>query len=321
MIKKFQVIGAGLAGLFAAAVLREECSEILEAQPHLPNNHSALLRFRTDAVGNSLNIRFREVVVLKAVQSIGNPIADAIAYSVKTNGTATMRSLVGARGESELRFIAPPNLVQRMAEKVTCPINFGAVWRPKAGLGQATISTIPMPVLMRMLDYPDIPQFRYVQGYSATVRLPNVDLCATLYIPAPEELEYRTSITDDRLIIEYAFPDIRESDTEELERIMKVLWSSGDHLEKVLRRFGLGLIASHEQVKWKHQQYAKILPIDSEVRKHFIMWATERYGIYSFGRFATWRPGLMMDDLVNDLRVIQRLANGGSSYDARRAKI
>ena len=67
----------------------------------------------------------------------------------------------------------------------------------------------------------------------------------------------------------------------------------------------------------KRQLYAKILPIPEETRKRFILWATERHNIYSLGRFATWRPGLLMDDLVNDIRVIQRVAERGT-YDHRK---
>ena len=65
----------------------------------------------------------------------------------------------------------------------------------------------------------------------------------------------------------------------------------------------------------KKQTYAKILPIDEQERRAFIMWASQEFGIYSLGRFATWRPGLLMDDVVNDVRVIQRLINNrGESY-------
>ena len=43
-----------------------------------------------------------------------------------------------------------------------------------------------------------------------------------------------------------------------------------------------------------------------------MLWASEKFGIYSFGRFATWRPGLLLDDLIHDLTVIRRLANEGT---------
>jgi hypothetical protein len=61
----------------------------------------------------------------------------------------------------------------------------------------------------------------------------------------------------------------------------------------------------------------KILPIDEDIRRRFIMWASDNFGIYSLGRFATWRPGLQLDDLVNDVRVIQRISST-NSYDYRK---
>jgi hypothetical protein len=65
------------------------------------------------------------------------------------------------------------------------------------------------------------------------------------------------------------------------------------------------------------QQYSKILPISDSERKKFIIWLTDEWGIYSLGRFATWRPGLLMDDVVNDVRVIRKIITDGH-YDHRK---
>jgi hypothetical protein len=53
------------------------------------------------------------------------------------------------------------------------------------------------------------------------------------------------------------------------------------------------------------QTYVKILPIDDGLRREFIYWATKEFNIYSLGRFAVWRPGLLLDDLVKDVRLIE----------------
>lgn len=322
---KFLVIGAGMAGLFAGAVLREECDSILEAQSSLPNNHSALLRFRSSVVGDTLNIPFKPVDVIKAVASIGNPVADAVSYSIKTNGSATLRSIITAQGATEKRFIAPPDFISRMAGKVTAPMAFDIKWTPAGThkLGsepQPVISTLPMPVLMDMLEYPGRrPQFKSVEGYTCSVKLRDTDLCATVYVPDRNELAYRASITGDTLIVEYAFPGISGAEAKlrmaHLEDYPKNL---RDHLHWVLGLFGMRSDAIIGVPELKPQRYAKILPVRDHDRKQFILWASEVHNIYSFGRFATWRPGLLMDDLVGDLRVIQRLAGGGTSYDARR---
>src|SRR5687768_4501546 len=196
-----------MAGLFAAAILREECKLVIEAQNELPNNHSALLRFRSSVVGDALNIPFKPVQVIKAVASLGNPVADAIGYSIKTNGNATLRSIITAKGELERRFIAPPDFISRMAGKVTSKIFFGnRLNRTSFVAGIPIISTIPMPAMMHILGYENIPRFEYIPGYTCSIDLHNTDVCATVYIPDQTKKAYRASITGSRLIIEYAFP-------------------------------------------------------------------------------------------------------------------
>lgn len=321
---QFKVIGAGMAGLLAAAMLRDQCAQVIEAQPNLPNNHSALLRFKTSLVGDTLNIPFQQVKVMKAaVGHTGNPVGDALAYSLKTNGTATLRSSTTAHGEIETRFIAPDDMIAQMAKKVSCPIDFGRKWEgplykkvPGAKNSEPFISTLPMPVLMQLLDYEDIPEFRYAPGFTMSVRLKNVDACATLYFPDPSVPFYRASITRDRLIIEYSVPSGID-----LEQAMRPLvdypMAQRDELLAILPYFGLGpdnMIAGSSEGKpsVKPVMYAKVLPINDRERKKFIMWASERHNIYSLGRFATWRPGLLMDDVVNDIRIIQKIAREGN---------
>lgn len=312
----YTVIGAGMAGLFAAAVLREECVEVLEAQPRLPNNHSALLRFRSPIVGDALNIPFKQVSVMKCIESIGNPIADAVSYSIKANGTAQLRSIISAQGTIEQRYIAPKDFVNRLLGKVNAPIHFGARWEGKAIEGRPTISTIPMPVLMALLGYKTNEEFKSIAGYTCSVNLRKTDLCATIYFPGQEFLAYRASITENRLIIEYSFPNISE---EEAKIVINGLSKEiNGEVERVLDYFGMDFTFIEDVPIIKQQKYAKIVPIDNDARKRFILWASEHHNIYSFGRFATWRPGLLMDDLVNDLRVIQKIANGATSYDARK---
>lgn len=44
------IIGAGMAGLLAANLLHRFNPTVLEKAPSLPNNHAALLRFRSDEI-------------------------------------------------------------------------------------------------------------------------------------------------------------------------------------------------------------------------------------------------------------------------------
>lgn len=305
MQSKYTIIGAGMAGLLAGGILREECDSILEAQSSLPNNHAALLRFRSSIVGDALNIPFKKVDVIKGVQSTGNPVADAISYSIKTNGTATLRSVISAQGEIESRYIAPPDFISRMAMKVTAPIAFDINWKPICLGGQKIISTLPMPVLMKLLDYKCEEKFESRPGVVVTATLRDCNVCATVYLPSRDWFAYRASITGNQLIIEYS--------GEYNEELL------ANQIGRYLQLFGMDRSFIIGEPTTKAQRYAKILPIDDSERKKFILWASDHHGIYSFGRFATWRPGLLLDDLVSDLRLIQRLANGGTNYSERKA--
>jgi hypothetical protein len=315
------VIGAGMAGLLAAGMLRNECSSVLEAQSSLPNNHSAVLRFRSSIVGDTLNIPFRQVRVMKAVAPWRNPIADALSYSRKSNGTSSLRSIISASGEIEERYIAPPNLVQLMAERLpNGKIAYDCHFNPLEYTGnEAVISTLPMPTLMELLDYPHRPAFGHVEGININCELRNTDTFATLYVPDPDLPFNRLSITGSKLTIEMAYPGCAPSHiTDRMEELGPGRVLKRDIVHTALHLIGISpsLVSGVPEVS--RQPYAKILPIDNDERKKFIMWATERHNIYSFGRYATWRPGLLLDDLVNDFRVIQKVKKSGSYEERKR---
>ena len=51
-------------------------------------------------------------------------------------------------------------------------------------------------------------------------------------------------------------------------------------------------------------------------RKAFIFWASSTRGVaYSLGRFATWRPQLQTEDLIQDIRLIEGwIREGGTAH-------
>lgn len=313
-----KIAGAGLAGLIAANMLRNSVTAIGEVQSGIPNNHSALLRFKSSVVGDAVNIPFRKVRVMKATQPWRNPVADALAYSVKCTGTVNLRSSITANGEVEERFIAPMDFIQQLARGIeSSKFAFNANIVQPVFNEEPLISTIPMPSLMRILGWQPKSEFRSVDGYTVVADLPSelgVDVCATVYLPDPSVPAYRVSITDSRLIIEVAgegckIVPLSEAATSSalITVIMEPLRSLG-----VLGHVPSQLVMDTATVR--PMKYAKILPIDEAERKAFIMHASEHFNIYSLGRFATWRPKLLLDDLVNDIRVIQRIAAGDSSH-------
>lgn len=308
------IIGAGLAGLLAGAMLRHKAIAIHEGQDALPNNHSAVLRFRSPVVGEVLNIPFRKVWALKATQRWSNPVADALAYSAKTNGSHTLRSILSADGQVSERYIAPGNLIAQIADGLQCPINYGTVLSSIDLINKddeaPIISTIPMPALMAILGWEQSSEFRFRRGINIVATIPGADAYCSLYVPDPLLPFSRVSLTGDNLIVECTQDFATELDAlpamEQPQRIRSAL-------AEAMNLMGLdGVEAEYEA---HHQKYAKILPIDEEERRAFIMWASTQFNVYSLGRFATWRPGLLLDDVVQDVRVIQRLiAKSGEAY-------
>jgi hypothetical protein len=284
-------------------MLRDEIGNVYEVQKSLPNNHSALLRFRSSVVGDAVGIPFRKVKVLKTVDAWRNPVADALMYSMKCTGKAELRSILSADGKMEDRYIAPEDFIPRLAKQVGDKILYDVAISRQLGF-KKIISTIPMPVMMDLLDWKDKPEFAYTGGWTITCDLPDhVNVCATVYLPSPDLSPYRASITDRKLIIEISDRMARLEKEKEFCRLA---------INGSLKALGLCVMQEHvmEHYAIKRMKYAKIVPIDDAIRKRFIIWASEEWGVYSLGRFATWRPGLLLDDVVNDVRQIQKMAAG-----------
>ena len=289
------IIGAGMAGLLAANMLQRQEPTIYERQSSLPNNHSAVLRFRSSVVGDVLGIEFRRVRMIKDIVRWENPVADALAYSYKNSGELRSdRSLLNGFVQED-RFIAPENLIERMAKDID--IRYKIEFVTTDNNTDPFISTIPMPVLMKALDYPKRHEvtFTYKDGFNVHGVIADCDAYVSLYFPDPGLPFSRVSITGNRLTIEGS-DGLQEDD-----------W------KRAIKH--LGIAPSRVNIIGRYKQwYNKINPIDDRERKRFMFWTSTTHNIYSLGRFATWRPGLLLDDLVKDIRLIERFIKSGDHY-------
>lgn len=297
-----KIIGAGLAGLLAANMLSHRKPVILEAQSELPNNHSAVLRFRSPIVGDVLNIPFRRVTMIKTNAPWRNPVADALAYSFKNGGTIRSdRSIIAGTTVAD-RWIAPPDLIKCMAERCSIKLSSSFVLDGSKN-EEPVISTIPMPALMTMLRYPEHKvRFESCQGITLKARIKNCDAYVSVLVPDLSTAVSRISVTGDELIVEMPV----DNDPGDLDNDM-----IGQILDLTTDLLGLHDNVEFSNIELKHQRYAKIMPIDDAARKNFLFWATDKFNIFSLGRFATWRPGLLLDDLVQDVRKIDRWMSSG----------
>lgn len=293
------IIGAGMAGLIAAQHFRPKL--IIESQESLPNNHHALLRFRTDEISKLTRIAFRKVNVTKAVVHDEhfldklNPYS-CNQYSLKVTGKITERSIMNI--EPGPRYIAPSDFIgimaacQEVSGDILYNVKFDMDWYSKhVRDSEPVVSTIPMPVMMDIVGWKDKPKFDFFHVWTTSCKItsPNVDVFQTIYFTSINVPHYRASLTGDRLIIE----SVKQIDDPDAL------------IEQVIDFFGLPKI-EYTDVENHEQIYGKIVPIDEDIRKEFMYTLTREFNIYSLGRFATWRQ-ILLDDLAKDIRVIESL--------------
>jgi hypothetical protein len=298
------ILGAGMAGLLAA-VLNPK-AVILEAAAEPPNNHNAVLRFRTPQIGNITGMPFRKVQVRKAIWYDGRLFSDcdprmANLYSQKVSGSVLNRSIWNL--EPVERYIAPPDFNVQLLDMLGARIMYGtdinhidanqidhsgdAVWRA----GMPIISTMPMPVLARVCGV-DVPAvFQHQSITTEKWRVANCDVHQTIYFPGHYTSLYRATLTGDELILESA-------------------GAADFSVEEAAEAFGLQL-SDLSFIKGGVQKYGKIAPVPDSLRKNFMFRMSSELGIYSLGRYATWR-NILLDDVHDDIFKIRQLMKMGN---------
>lgn len=304
-----RIIGAGMAGLLAANVLRRHKPTVHERQSSLPDNHAALLRFRTDAVSKATGIPFRRVDVQKAVMWQGtlSPSGNLAAnnmYAQKVTGRVSNRSIINtASGE---RFIAPNDFIGQLAANahvaLDSPLDAGDVIA-RTPESEPMISTLPMPIMMDMVGWTDRPVFGSRPIWVVTATVEECDIYQTVYYPESGSVYYRASMTGNRLTIECMAPPV---------------WPEKDCADVVA---GLGINGTVVGLEIKEQKYGKLVPLaDAAAGRKFLLFLTDRYRIYSLGRFATWR-NLLLDDVVKDIHTIEKLIEFRDGYKTALAQL
>jgi hypothetical protein len=304
MAKPIRIIGAGLAGLIAACHFKE--ADILEAG-RVNANHKALLRFRDKSVSALTGIPFKEVTVHKAIYGIDGlapectiPLANQ--YARKVTGTLSARSIWNL--DSVQRYIAPDDfhaqLVDRHSRRICEEQGLDKVSEADR-VFYSTISTAPLPAILAAAGM-EVPQLKLDRAAInvARFRIPDCDVYQTIYFPAPHLRVFRASITGDILIVEsiaYESAPRTANLTDEAE------------LSSILYAFGINDMRNDlEPLEKVNQKYGKIVPLPSEQRHAILYELTTRFGIYSLGRFATWR-NILLDDVAQDIQTVDRLVN------------
>lgn len=287
------ILGAGLAGCLAGAL--NQNAKIIEAGPNA-STHKALLRFRSPDIGNAVGIPFKKVKVYKGIWHNDRPVELSpryiALYSRKVSDTISYRSICNQ--ETVDRWVAPIGFHDMLRDQMHNRIEYGLKVdaHDLKNMKRPVISTLPIGILASLLE----KEVDFGIGKRAKpirisrYEIPDCNAFMTYYFTDPTTRVYRASIDGSTLIIES-------------------MWSiDKDDLKVVTRAFGLTGVVIKAIVEDYEQHNGKIAPINEKARRDFIVNSTIDYGIYSLGRFATWR-NLVLDDVYKDTLTIKGLLN------------
>ena len=294
-----RIAGAGLAGLLCAHAWPQ--ATVFDPAPGPRAAHRAVLRFRTEGVASLTGIEFRPVQVRKGLWYDGAfttpDVRLANFYSSKVLGGQVASDRSVWKLDPVQRFIAPETFYEQLVEAVGARIRWGEACNYHGPDAAIVVSTAPMPSLLKLLGIGlEHPEQLFLRQPIKVVRLrvKRCDVFQTVYFPDPEVPVYRASITSDLLIVE-GVREIEQTD-----------------IAQVCEAFGIGDV---ELIDSGEQRFGKIVPLPDGLRRATLHRLTTEYGIFSIGRFATWR-NVLLDDVVQDIAAVRRLMRAGQ-YERR----
>lgn len=290
------ILGAGLSGLIAASVNPQ--AKVFEAASRDTQSHRAVLRFRSPAVGDAVGVPFRKIRVNKGIwwgTRFHRPnIQLSNMYSMKVTGGYYDRSIWNI--DAVDRYIAPEDFILRLIDQVGDRVSWLTPIHDLPTDNVPIISTIPMSRMLKIakIETPPELEFKFSPILVQRFRVRDSDVFQTIYYPDEDTGVYRASLTGNLLIVE----SVADRD-------------SPDDLNEVMDSFGFGNESVTPIDTTHRQSYGKIAPIDEKFRRFVVEQLSRKYGIYSLGRFATWR-NILLDDVLQDLTVIKKMVNSDS---------
>lgn len=311
MNKKIAVIGAGLSGIFAANWFSSKGFSVdVYDSGNGEFKHDAVLRFKDYSVPIILNCLCEKINVKKGYfcsnEFIEKPnILLNNMYSRKVTGELHERSII--KDDSGVRYII----------KTKPKLNNNIEFRPNVGFSGCKkingkivyffnndfesyydfiISTIPMPYMLDILGIKKSFEFKYknkdIYVYNLKLETEST-IYQTYYFTDFNTKVNRFSIHGKDVIIE----SIGEIDNDEIINLSDRIGIGSDY---VFDLYGSKSLNSNNNVS----RLKRIVKIDNVIRKKNILDITEKYNIFSFGRYSVWKPGLMLDDLISDIEKI-----------------
>jgi hypothetical protein len=285
------IIGAGLTGLIAATMLRHHQPLIIEEALELPRKPR--MRFRSSVISSAVAVPFDPITVTTGIYSTErNPVILANRYSEKASGEIRSPGLVEGQVK---QWVGPDDIITRLASGPTCTIQLGTTWAgpDPAWEDEAIISTIPMGDLMDLLHYDNKPEFEFRDGWTIDIGLRStVDVYQTMLFPDDADHYHRVDINRNEMRIHFStIPTLHVDDY--ADDVCDAMAIDRSHIKEV------GGV--------NRSKYGAIREIDRRTRLEFISWASREHGVYSLGKYATWRPEFDFDDLVKDVQAIETM--------------
>lgn len=305
------ILGAGLAGLIMGTL--NPTANIYDIAHGQGKQHHAILRLRSPELFKLLEMDFKKVTVTKGIYSNyefeRSTVKAQNAYSRKVIHNISERSIssIGDNGNRSTRYLPPDDFYEQLLNRCEDRIEWGVdalrydferLWRPSL-TGIACINTTP---LWQMVEYLDPDSYaligELIESRSIYVTIYEIQSCnvhQTIYFPYEETQAYRASITGNKLTIESTHP---------MEIPHSHLFPFTGEIHQIISSFGIypsecKLISANII-----QNIGKIAAFDDDsIRQKAIYRLSTNHGVFSFGRFGTWRQ-ITLDALPNDMSVI-----------------
>lgn len=296
------VLGAGISGALACGYFRASKPKVFDSKgvSDIFSSHKAVMRIRDKNVGLILGTDLTEIEIRRQILFEGTlqdrpNIESGNSYSIKTQGSLLYRSI--SEEYTEKRYlikkyqisdeIYPNHNFQRVNDGLAYfEVNGESVSYPY----DVCISTIPMNVMVKKMGIDFGVKFKFSPIYVYRSKL-NIssEVHQTIYVPDLLNPIYRATVEGEDLIVE------------------AVATVSNENIRYILGKFGL---SPDKTGDWEEhvQRYGKIHPIEGDIRKFIIKDLTDRYNIYSLGRFSIWR-NIRVDNLIGDLEKISHMIN------------
>lgn len=296
------ILGSGMSGLVCANYFKGYV--VLERASSLAENHKALFRFRSDLLSETLNIKpFRKIEVRKSIYCDGKfysepDIVLSILYSKKVSGFISNRSIWSSGSGCVERYIPDYNLIEDLALNINIEykkdvsfIKDGKIFFGNGDFVEynTIISTIPLVNLLKITNIIYKGKFGSKNIFTNIVYLRNCSIDHTIYVVCEKDFIYRISFVKDKIIFESVAP----IDMDSINRFLKIL-----HIDECF-------IVSVDCNNFVHV-HGKMFDTDSADIKSLLLFLTEKFNIYSAGRYAIWK-NIMTEDLLSDLSRIKEL--------------